>query len=114
MNILNPNTGQGYVPILKQHLYIMVTDFEEKLFLKEIKIGPGQHTWQWISFKVEKFVDISGINGNYCTFDNAINRAVNNPYCTVYAFDSFGEMVNLWLKVKYIDSIETVYKSEEE
>jgi hypothetical protein len=113
MKILRSNNGQQFVPIAKQHIYICATDTKQKMFLKEIKIGPAQHTWEWVNFKTERFVDLSGISDRYCSFDNAINRAVNDLYCTVYECDSFEEVVNNWDDIKYIDGITTVYKSEE-
>jgi len=113
MKILEPNTGKEYVPILKSHFYVLVTDYKAKRFLKEIKIGPAQYTWEWVYFSTDHFVDISSINDKYCSFDNAINKNVNNAYCTVYEFDSFDEMVEHWEDIKYIDKITTIYKSKE-
>lgn len=113
MKILKPNTEAKYVPIYKQHFYVSAMDTKEKKFLKEIKVGAAQHTWEWMSFKTDRFVDISDIANNYCTFNNAINRAVNNAYCTVYEFESLDEMISNWLEIKYIDSITTIYKSKE-
>jgi hypothetical protein len=80
-------------------------------FLKEVKVDHGQHTWEWISFKTNKFVDISGIDDNYCSFDHAMNRAINDLYCTVYSFDTVEQMISNWHKIVYADSIKTVYKS---
>jgi len=114
MRILEPNNGQEFIPIAKQHIYVRATDTKQKMFLKEIKIGPAQHTWEWVNFKTDRFVDLSGIENRYCSFDNAINRAVNDLYCTVYKCDSFEEVVGNWDDIKYIDGITTVYKSEKE
>ena len=113
MIILESNNGRERVPILKSHLYLYITDYKEKFFLKEIKIGPAQRTWCWMSFKTNKFVDISDINNHYCSFDNAINRTVNDAYCTVYEFEDSDDMVKNWEEIKYIDSITTIYKSED-
>ena len=113
MRILNPNTGQEFIPINKHHSYVSAMDTRWKLFLKEVKIGPGQHTWEWISLRTDRCVDLSGINDKYCSFDNAINRAVNNPYITVYEFSDHEEMIKEWDNIKYVDSITTIYKSEE-
>ena len=113
MRILKPNVGDKFVPIAKQHSYVRATDTKQKLFLKEIKIGPAQHTWEWISLRTDRQVDLSGINDRYCSFDNAINRAVNDMYCTVYEFDSTDEVISEWDNIKYIDSITTIYKSKE-
>ena len=113
MRILKPNNGKEFVPIAKQHVYVRATDTKQIMFLKEIKIGPAQHTWEWIVFKTDRLVDLSGIADRYCSFDNAINRAVNDMYSTVYEFESFEELVDSWVNIKYIDGITTVYKSKE-
>ncbi len=113
MRILKPNVGQEFVPIAMHHTYVKAEDTKQVFFLKEIKIGLAHHTWEWISFRPDKFVDLAGINGNFCTFDNAINRGVNNPYCTIYEFENHAEMIINWDDIKYVDNITTVYKSEE-
>ncbi len=112
MRILNPNTGQEFVPIVKHHIYVKACDTGQIFFLKEMKIGPGQHTWEWVSLRSDRFIDISEIRGNYCTFDNAINRAVNNPYSTIYEFTNHLEFIDSWNEIKYVDPITTVYKEE--
>lgn len=114
MIILRPNTGKKMVPIVKYHVYVFATDTKNRFFLKEIKIAPGQHTWEWISLRTDRFVDISSIDDNYCTFDYAINKAVNDPYSTVYGFENFDEVFDHWNDIKYIDEIITIYKSEED
>ncbi len=113
MRILKPNVGEEFVPIAKQHSYVRATDSKRKQFLKEIKISPGQYTWEWLSLRADLFVDLNGIDGKYCSFDNAINRAVNDLYCTVYEFDNHEEMISKWDEIKYVDNITTVYKSED-
>ena len=113
MKILNPNTGKNRVPILINHVYVSISDYGTKLLLKEIKINIGQHTWYWIEMKERLPIDISGINDSYCTFNNAINRSVNNPYCTVYEFDSYDDMIRGWEDIKYIANIETMYEGKE-
>lgn len=114
MKILKPNTGKDVVPIIKQHIYVKATDTKQISFLKEIKIDLGQHTWEWISFRSDLYVDVSEINDRYCSFDHAINRSVNDVYCTVYEFESIEEMINNWSEIKYVDNITTVYKSKEQ
>lgn len=113
MIILEPNAGKEFVPIAKQHSYVCVTDTRQKSFLKQIKISPGQYTWEWVSLRSDRFVDLEGISNRYCSFDNAVNRAVNDSYCTVYGFDNHDEMISQWDDIKYIDSITTVYKGKE-
>jgi len=114
MKILEPNTGEKIVPILKYHVYIFATDTKNKFFLKNIKIAPGQHTWEWVSLRTDRFIDISEIEDKYCSFENAINKAVNDPYSTVYCFESFDEVFKNWKNIKYVDSIITIYKSQED
>lgn len=114
MRILEPNNGNKFVPIAKHHSYVRATDTKQKLFLKEIKVGPAQYTWEWVSLRSDRFVDLEGINDKYCSFDYAINKAVNDSYSTTYEFDNHEEMISEWDEIKYIDSITTVYKSQEE
>ena len=113
MKILEPNNGKEFVPIEMRHVYICATDTKQKMFLKEIKIGPAQHTWEWVNFRTDRIVDLSGIKDRYCSFDNAINRAVNDLYCTVYEFESFEKVTESWNNIKYVDSITTVYTSKD-
>ena len=113
MRILKPNVGGNFVPIFKQHIYVCAKDTKQKLILKEIKIGPAQHSWEWISLRSDCIINLEGTsNGKYCSFNNAINRTVNDMYSTVYVFDNHEEMISRWDDIKYIDNITTVYKSE--
>ena len=112
MRVLQPNIDEDFVPIFKQHIYVCATDTKQKLILKEILIAPGQHTWEWISLRTDQMINISGIKDRYCSFDNAINKAINNSYSTVYELDGYEEMISKWDSLKYIDSITTVYTSE--
>jgi hypothetical protein len=113
MKTLFPNTGDDFILISKNDFYVRITDFKTIQFLKEIKIGPGQHTWEWISFKANNFIDLNNIDNNYCTFNNAINRSINNLYCTVYKFKNIEEMMKNWDEIKYVDNITTTYSSEQ-
>ena len=110
MRILEPNTGKEIVAIGLHHIYIQAKDTGRTLFLKEIKIGPAQCTWEWVDFRSDRFVDLSGISDRYCSFDNAINRSVNDLYCTVYEFKTFDEVASNWDNIKYADNITTVYR----
>jgi len=114
MKILESNTGQKVVTIAKYHVYVFAADTKNKFFLKEIKVGHGHHTWEWVSLRTDRFIDISEIGDNYCSFENAINNAVNDPYSTVYEFDNFDEVFKNWEKIVYVDDKITVYKTEEE
>jgi hypothetical protein len=114
MKILNPNIDEKIVCILKHNIYVRISDFGSMCFLKEVKIAPAQHSWEWIDLKATKELDLSEIDNKYCTFENAINRSVNDPYCTVYEFESFEEVFKTRKKIKYIDIIKTVYKNNPE
>ena len=114
MRILEPNIDKKVVPILKHHLYVLISDFRQRKFLKEVFLGPGQHSWEWIVLDAEKSLDISGINNKYCTFNHAINKAINDLYCTVYEFENFEEMAKNWTNIEYIDGISTIYDGEGE
>ena len=116
--ILRPNNGEEIVYIDKNNFFVYITDYGTKFFLKEIKIGLAQHTWEWISLEPISPIDLSNIGNRYCTFENAINRRVNDPYCTVYEFESLDDLMACWNakgigEIKYIDSIKTVYKIED-
>jgi hypothetical protein len=89
-------------------------DYGRKYILKEIKIEAGKHTWMWISFDSQEVLDISNLynNNKICSFDNAINRSINDLYCTVYEFDNFDEMIKNWNKIRYESNITTTYKGE--
>ena len=113
MIMLTPNTGKESICIAKYNVYVKVIDFNIKYVLKEIVIGPGQHTWYWVPLKEDKYIDLTGIDGNFCSFNHAINRSINDPYCTVYVFNSYEEMFREWEEIKYVDSIKTKYVSDQ-
>lgn len=113
MKVLEPNPVQGDCYIIKSNVYVLIMDYGQIRFLKEIRIAPGQRTWYWIKLEENTCIDISNMNGKSCSFDYAINRAVNDPYCTVYEFDSYAEMIKNWNKIKYRSTIKTTYKQEE-
>ena len=116
MRILKPNTGKETESILKSNVFVMVTDYKLKKILREIKVRPGQHTCDWDAFEGNGVIDMSDTvaNGRYCSFDNAINKVVNDPYCTVYEFDSYEQMIKNWESIVYVDSIKTKYEGKEE
>jgi len=113
MIVLNPNTGEEIVAVVKNHVFVYVTDYGLKAILKEIVVGPGQHHWEWIAFSVNKPVDISDIGNRFSSFDNALNRNVNDLYCTIYEFQDFNEMIHEWDSIKYVDNIKTIYTTKE-
>jgi len=112
MRILNPNTGEDIVPIATSNVFVSVTDYGLKEVLKEIVVSLGQHHWEWISFSSNKPVDIKDIGDRFSSFDNALNRGVNDLYTTVYEFQNFDEVIREWDSIKYIDNIKTVYKAK--
>ena len=114
MRILNPNTGKKTESIFKTDVYVLITDYGLKKLLIEVKIGPGQHIFIFSPLEKNKCVDISGKIGKSCSFDNVINMVVNDPYCTLYEFNSYDEMVENWGKIMYIDNIKTKYEEEKE
>ena len=109
--VLHPNNGEDTVLIDTNHIFVAITDFGQKTMLREIIVSPGQHHWEWISLTNDRPIDVSGIGNKYSSFNNAINRAINDPYSTVYEFVSL-EDIN-WEHLEFIDNIKTVYKAEE-
>ena len=116
MQILKPNSGKEIQYISKNDVLVKITDFGAIFFLKEIIIGPGQHTWEWIPLKEDRPIDLSGMDNKYSTFDHALNRSVNDPYCTIYHFISYSDFFGDYTKneIKYYDNIKTRYTSVEE
>jgi hypothetical protein len=110
---LKPNTGQDRVIVPRKNMFVFVTDFKKKFLLRQIYVGPGQHSWHWIPLQTAEEIDISDIGNRVCTFNNALNRAVNDPYCTVYMCDDFDDMVANWHLIVYQSGIQTVYTEEE-
>lgn len=114
MKILNPNIGEEIVQIPKYFIYVYATDYGYKYLLKEIKVNLAQHTWYWILMKEEVEIDLEGIGDKYCSFENAINKAINDAYSTVYQFENYDDMMRNWKEIKYINNIKTSYVSKEE
>ena len=113
MEILKPDINKKIEYIKKNNIYIKVLDYGPKSILREIKVFPGQHSWHWVPLTDSKALNISDIGDRVCSFENAINRAVNDPYVTVYSFEDMDEASLMWKKIKYDDkSIKTVYKEE--
>tara|TARA_Y100000310_G_scaffold57488_2_gene52744 strand:+ start:65381 stop:65740 length:360 start_codon:yes stop_codon:yes gene_type:complete len=101
--------------INKNDVYVRVMDLGEIAVLKEIIIAPGQHTWYWIPFNRSDPINIKPTEHDLTSFDDAINRSVCNPYCTVYVFESYTELLSNLKKLIYDDeTMPTVYKSREE
>lgn len=118
MKILNPNTGENNVLINRNNTFVSVSDYGSISVLKEIIISPGQHHWEWIGLftqgKIYSIpINISDIGNRFSSFNNAINKEINNPYSTVYEFDNFLAMAKNIADIKYIDPITTIYRAEE-
>ncbi len=114
MQILSPNAGSGTVFINKDRIYLSITDYGARSILKEIKTVPWLNQWCWIDLAANRPLDLSEKRGNNYSFDHAINRKVNDVYCTVYQFEDFAELCRHWDDIKYIDAITTVYKAKED
>ena len=113
MKILHPNVTKSSIMIQVSHSYVMATDTKKRLFLKRIKIGPCHYTWVWVSLEADHFIDVSDIEDHFCSFDHAINRAVNDMYCTVYQFNNNEDMVKHWKEAVHKECITTIYSSED-
>ena len=109
MKILSANTSEEICYIDKNHVYVKVWDYSKKAILLCIKEDFKKKMWVWYS--LGEMIDLSG--GWYEDFNTAINRSVNNPYCTIYCFDTYEEMMEQWVNIKYKDVIVTVYKDKE-
>lgn len=115
MRILEPNTGEEVVPIPTHAVYVYATDYKLKALLRQVKIANGQHSWHWLPLRENAELDISEAGDNrVCSFENAINRAINDAYATVYMFNSFDEMAANWDSIEYKTKIGTVYEESEE
>lgn len=109
---LHPNNGEDIVLVDTNHIFVSITDYGLKTILKEVIVSPGQHHWEWIAFSRDRPINISKIGNNYSSFNNALNRAINDPYRTVYEFVGIEDII--WDHIEFIDNIKTVYKAEED
>ena len=114
MKILEPNiSGQDVLYINKKDLYVKAMDYGVKKMLRHFLISPGVGTWLWITVSPDPSADIDLKDTNeYQAFDKSVNKSVNDPYCTVYSFRDFNELVKEWNNVKYVETITTVYKED--
>lgn len=115
MKILEPKPKQsGFQYICKNNIYVKITDYSLKFLLKEIIIGPGNHTWYWVPFSKDKAIDINPNNYKVASFDNCINKSVNDIYCTVYELETYDEMINNWNEIKHNeDRAPAIYRGED-
>ena len=100
--------------INSNHVYILITDYGRKKILRHILIEPGLSTWHWISMEESISIDLRPGHYQIRSFDAAINRAINDLYCTVYEFAHYKDMVISWENIKYIDDIKRIYKEDKE
>lgn len=110
---LKPSSGtdKEIIPVDIGCSFAHVTDYGKIFFLKEIKVSPGQRHWQWVAFDSNTPIDISQLGDRYCTFNNALNRAINDVYCNVYMYETWEEMVYSSHALKYEDNVATVYEA---
>jgi hypothetical protein len=114
MEVLQANNGQEIQYIISSHVYVKVWDYGKKLLLTHLKIpnvatSMSETIWAWIKLNEGEMTDLA--DSCSASFDDAINKAVNNPYCTVYEFSSYEEMIDNWEAIKYIETITTTFKS---
>lgn len=110
MKILCPNSDEKIVQIPKYNVYIRVTDYGAKYILKEIVLALGHHTWQWIRISETEPIDVSGIGDRCSSFENSINKAINDAYSTIYQFENYDELFMNWKSIKYKSEIKTKYE----
>lgn len=115
MDILKPNNGKEVQFIVNSHVYVKVWDYGKTYVLTHLKIpnistSLSETIWAWISLDEGVTSDLSELS--HKTFEDAINKAVNNPYCTVYAFDTYRDMTEHWEELVYLDTITTTYRGE--
>ena len=118
MEILQPNTGNEIQAIYKNHVFAAITDYGLLLLLREVRVkyGDSKSSWIWIELKEGSLLTIGSGEREYSSFNDAINKMVNDPYCTVYDCESYAEMMRLCDvgELEYIETIATVYKGKEE
>jgi len=116
MRVLKPKIDNQKDPeieyIVQNHVYAKITDYGLVSILKETLIAPGHIIWMWIAMKENHPIDINH-SDKINSFNEAINKSVNDLYCTLYEFKSCKEMLEYWENIKYIDDIGTIYKQEE-
>lgn len=117
MNILKPNSGKEVHYIVSSHVYVKVWDYGKKFLLSHLKLPNlktpiNETVWVWLGLNEGTSTDVGELS--HATFDDAINKSVNNPYATVYEFDSYEEMAIHWEDIKYVDTITTTYKAEKQ
>ena len=113
MRILEPNIeGRDIEFINKNSIYISITDFSAKSMLREIIYGPAQKTWYWDDIKNKFLIDVNPLHSAIMDFNEIINRAINNVYCTVYEFKNIEKVFEKWNDIVYIDKRKTIYKGQ--
>lgn len=115
MKILEPKPKKaGIQYICENNVYVKITDYSLRSLLKEIIIGPGNHTWYWVPLNKNKAIDINSNNYTIASFNECINKSVNDIYCTVYELETYDEMIKNWDEIKYKeDNVPAMYKGQE-
>jgi hypothetical protein len=113
MRILRPNVEDGVQYVVKNHIFVLITDFNDFYFLTNIRIKfEKDDFWYWIPIQRRKRESVVGANDEFCgTFDHVLNRKVNDLYCSVYEFDDIKDFLDNIGNVKYIDNIKTIYQA---
>ena len=113
MKVLKPNVGKQIQVIYKNHVFIAVTDYGSLYLLREVRVkyANPKSMWIWMELKEGNLLTIGSGDKEFSSFDVAINKMVNNPYCTVYDCEHYDEMMGMWFegKIIYEDMIETIY-----
>ena len=112
MRILNPNTGDKVQYVVQNNIFVMITDFGDLFILTNIRVKFDKESgWYWIPIHRKRENVVGFIEEFSPTFNKAINRKVNDPYCTVYEFGNTKEFLENAGKIKYVDNIQTIYEA---
>ena len=116
MKILNPHekiSGEEYTYIVKDHIFVRVTDYNQKKILKKFVLQNSVPTWYWESIKKDSVtIEMKDVCSKISSFDDAINRAINDMYSTVYEFENIDEMIKNWNNIVYVDNIAVKYRGK--
>jgi len=113
MKRLKPVSDKSVEYVSKCHIYVKITDYNNVSLLKQIKVKPGVVQWMWVSIDPKDVINLE-YNKVYNTFDRAITRSVNDPFCNVIQFDDIDSFKENLVNIKYIDENITQYKGKNE
>ena len=111
MEILKQHHDDKKVDICVDYLYVMACDTKKIKILQMFKTSTMERIWSWVDTKTRVINYSEDPNG---TFNDMINMAVNDMYCTVYQLEDFNEMIKEWKKIKYVDQGITIYEGKQE